>query len=46
MEFSIASLLASFPDDKLIAPKALEKKLGVREGDAAQRLQSRSSSEG
>ncbi|MEM9217748.1 MAG: ribonuclease R family protein [Cyanobacteria bacterium P01_F01_bin.150] len=39
MEFSIASLLASFPDDKLIAPKALEKKLGVREGDSAQRLQ-------
>ncbi|MEB3233781.1 MAG: ribonuclease R family protein, partial [Leptolyngbyaceae bacterium] len=39
MEFSIATLLASFPDDKLIAPKALEKKLGIREGDEAQKLQ-------
>jgi ribonuclease R len=27
MELSISSLLKSFPDDKLIAPKALEKKL-------------------
>ena len=39
MEFSIASLLASFPGDKLIAPKALEKKLGVRDGEDAQHLQ-------
>ena len=39
MEFSIAALLASFSDDKLVAPKALEKKLGVREGECAQKLQ-------
>jgi ribonuclease R len=28
MKFSVATLLASFTDDKLVAPKALEKKLG------------------
>lgn len=31
MEFSIAELLANFPDDKLVAPKALEKKLNCKD---------------
>lgn len=31
MEFSINQLLESFTDDKLVAPKAIEKKLGVSE---------------
>ncbi|GAB4238625.1 MAG: ribonuclease R [Elainellaceae cyanobacterium] len=30
MEFSIAELLANFTDDKLVAPKALEKKLNCK----------------
>jgi ribonuclease R len=29
MEFSIAQLLDNFSDDKLVAPKAIEKKLGI-----------------
>ncbi|MDX2097813.1 MAG: ribonuclease R [Leptolyngbyaceae cyanobacterium bins.59] len=39
MEFSIASLLANFPDDKLIAPKVLEKKLGCQDEASLHRLQ-------
>ncbi len=39
MKFSIASLLASFPDEKLVAPKALEKKLDCEDEDSLQRLQ-------
>jgi len=39
MEFSIATLLASFPDDKSIAPKALEKKLECDEPDEQLKLQ-------
>ncbi len=31
MEFSIATLLANFTDDKLVAPKLLEKKLGCED---------------
>ncbi|NJO77384.1 MAG: VacB/RNase II family 3'-5' exoribonuclease [Cyanobacteria bacterium RM1_2_2] len=37
MEFSIAELLANFTDDKLVAPKALEKKLNCKD-EASQRL--------
>ncbi|MDS3860384.1 ribonuclease R [Thermosynechococcaceae cyanobacterium BACA0444] len=39
MELSIASLLANFSDDKLVAPKALEKKLGCEDEYSLQRLQ-------
>jgi ribonuclease R len=39
MEFSIATLLSSFPDDKSIAPKALEKKLECEEESELQKLQ-------
>ncbi len=39
MEFSIAELLANFADDKLIAPKVLEKKLGCQDDTAAHKLQ-------
>jgi len=39
MEFSIASLLASFSDDKLVAVKALEKKLNCSNADASRDLQ-------
>ncbi|WNZ24361.1 VacB/RNase II family 3'-5' exoribonuclease [Leptolyngbya sp. NK1-12] len=37
MEFSIAELLANFTDDKLVAPKALEKKLNCKD-ETSQRL--------
>jgi ribonuclease R len=37
MEFSIAELLANFTDDKLVAPKALEKKLNCKD-EKSQRL--------
>lgn len=37
MEFSIAELLANFTDDKLVAPKALEKKLNCKD-EASQHL--------
>ncbi|MGG6293270.1 ribonuclease R family protein [Leptolyngbya sp. AN02str] len=39
MNFSIATLLANFPDDKLVAPKALEKKLNCEDDDNLKRLQ-------
>ncbi len=39
MEFSIAALLSNFTDDKLVAPKVLEKKLDCRDDDDLQRLQ-------
>ena len=39
MEFSIATLLAQFVDDKLVAGKNLEKKLGCEEEETIQRLQ-------
>ena len=39
MEFSISSLLDSFGDDKLIAPKLLEKKLACEEPTQVQHLQ-------
>lgn len=39
MEFSIATLLTSFPDDKLVTPKALEKKLDCQTDDDLRRLQ-------
>ena len=39
MEFSISSLLNNFADDKLLAPKALEKKLDCQESDTVRQLQ-------
>jgi ribonuclease R len=39
MEFSIAELLANFTDDKLVAPKALEKKLECEDDDSQIKLQ-------
>lgn len=39
MEFSIASLLANFTDDKLVAPKALEKKLNCEDDASIRKLQ-------
>lgn len=39
MEFSIATLLAQFVDDKLIAGKNLEKKLGCEDEESVQKLQ-------
>jgi ribonuclease R len=39
MDFSIAALLANFPDDKLVAPKALEKKLDCETEDSLRQLQ-------
>ncbi|MGF1513337.1 MAG: ribonuclease R family protein [Elainellaceae cyanobacterium] len=39
MNFSIATLLANFTDDKLVAPKALEKKLNCEGDDSARKLQ-------
>ena len=39
MDFSIATLLASFTDDKLIAPKVLEKKLGCEDEFNQRQLQ-------
>ncbi|HIK10988.1 MAG TPA: VacB/RNase II family 3'-5' exoribonuclease [Oscillatoriaceae cyanobacterium M33_DOE_052] len=39
MEFSIATLLANFTDDKLVAPKILEKKLGCQDEIKARQLQ-------
>ncbi len=38
MKFSVATLLASFTDDKLVAPKALEKKLGCESSDGQSHL--------
>ncbi len=39
MNFSIASLLSNFPDDKLVAPKVLEKKLNCEDDASLRRLQ-------
>jgi len=39
MEFSIATLLANFSEDRLVAPKALEKKLGCTDENSLQKLQ-------
>ncbi len=39
MEFSIATLLSSFTDDKLVAPKVLERKLGLQDELHLHRLQ-------
>lgn len=39
MEFSIAALLANFTDDKLVAPKALEKKLDCNDPTSQAKLQ-------
>ena len=39
MEFSIATLLANFVNDKLVAGKVLEKKLGCRTPEDLQKLQ-------
>lgn len=39
MEFSIASLLSNFTDDKLVAPKVLEKKLGCQDEENLKQLQ-------
>lgn len=39
MEFSIASLLSNFQDDKLVAPKVLEKKLNCEDEHCLRRLQ-------
>ncbi|MFN6559012.1 MAG: ribonuclease R family protein [Nostoc sp. ChiSLP01] len=38
MEFSIATLLANFTDDKLVARKVLEKKLGCEDEKSLQKL--------
>jgi ribonuclease R len=38
MEFSIATLLSGFTDDKLVAPKALEKKLNCEDEESLRRL--------
>ncbi len=38
MEFSIATLLTNFTDDKLVARKLLEKKLGCEDEDGLQKL--------
>lgn len=39
MEFSIAALLANFTDDKLVAPKVLEKKLDCNDAASVRKLQ-------
>jgi ribonuclease R len=39
MEFSIATLLSNFTDDKLVAPKVLEKKLGCSDEESLEKLQ-------
>jgi ribonuclease R len=39
MELSIQSLLANFADEKLVAPKALEKKMGCEEASSIHQLQ-------
>jgi ribonuclease R len=39
MEFSIAALLANFTDDKLVAPKVLEKKLDCKDDASLRKLQ-------
>lgn len=39
MDFSIATLLANFTDDKSVAPKILEKKLGCQDEESSRYLQ-------
>ncbi|MCU0565994.1 MAG: ribonuclease R [Oculatellaceae cyanobacterium Prado106] len=39
MEFTIAALLTNFTDDKLVAPKALEKKLNCKDDEEVHKLQ-------
>lgn len=39
MDFSIAELLANFTDDKLVAPKAIEKKLNCNDEESLRKLQ-------
>ena len=39
MEFSIATLLSNFTDDKLVAPKVLEKKLGCQDEESLTKFQ-------
>jgi ribonuclease R len=39
MEFSIATLLSNFTDDKLVAPKVLEKKLGCQDEESLKKLE-------
>ena len=39
MKFSIATLLANFSDDKLVAPKAVEKKLDCHSDQSIRKLQ-------
>ncbi len=39
MKFSIATLLANFSDDKLVAPKAVEKKLDCQDDKSIHKLQ-------
>ena len=39
MKFSIATLLANFSDDKLVAPKAVEKKLDCQDDRSIRKLQ-------
>jgi ribonuclease R len=39
MKFSIATLLANFSDDKLVAPKAVEKKLDCHSNQSIRKLQ-------
>ncbi|MFB2937237.1 ribonuclease R family protein [Aerosakkonemataceae cyanobacterium BLCC-F154] len=39
MEFSIATLLSNFPDEKLVAAKVLEKKLGCTDEPSLRKLQ-------
>ena len=39
MEFSIATLLAQFVEDKLVAKKNLEKKLGCEDEESIQKLE-------
>ncbi|HEY9598936.1 MAG TPA: ribonuclease R family protein [Cyanophyceae cyanobacterium] len=39
MEFSIATLLSNFTDDKLVAPKVLEKKIGCQDETHLKKLQ-------
>lgn len=39
MKFSVAALLATFVDDKFVAPKVLEKKLGCEDEESLRELQ-------
>ncbi len=39
MKFSIATLLANFSDDKLVAPKAVEKKLDCQDDKSIHKIQ-------